>query len=651
MILGNARIQRKNRLGVCMGITLAGLTSGLPAKAQSDQDQTTPTGWWWLSNATSDQVNERVNAGFRITDLEVVQASPIRFNAAFVENSGAYSKGWWWYYNADVPFLDSALTANNARLIDLERYEINGHEYFAAVMISNTGADAAGWWWVLGVSASDLSTFVNNNNARIIDLDTYVVSNTRYYNAVLIQNTGQNARSWWFYFNVTPDDISALLSANNARLVDLVPHSVAIGSITFDCVMVGSQGEHWWWYYNLTEDQVNEATDQNGARLIDVERYSIPLVGTRFAVVMLNNSNDLTTRVGEILRNGSDGFSGLYLKQVNGPVLAYLQGDRIFEPASMIKVLHHTHAFIQVRDNVIDLTDLIPTYSGNPTDCPQDTGLFNIQLQTALQQMMEQSHNVRTQAIRAYFGEANINATAQALGMTNTLLQHRIGCAAGPDGAIAQPNHFTLVDAGKLYEAVATGLLHVGRVDWKDTFYELMIDGLPGGTTAMITDEGTAAGMATAVEGTFRDLVYGANKGGSYGLCSPDCIYDQTRGGWIRIPFKNACGNSFFREYVYGTFVNNATVDDDAATAASTAFSEILRDQIRAAIDSWLNCTFDDNHDGDVDRADHRAFVDCMTGPGGRLTRGCENFDANGDNHVDLKDWSGFQREFSPNGQ
>jgi len=120
---------------------LAGLASGLPAAAQSDQDQTTPTGWWWLTNATSDQVNERVNPGFRITDLEVVQASPLRFNAAFVENSGAYNKGWWWYYNADVQFLDNALSSNNPRLIDLERYEINGQEYFAAVMISNTGAE------------------------------------------------------------------------------------------------------------------------------------------------------------------------------------------------------------------------------------------------------------------------------------------------------------------------------------------------------------------------------------------------------------------------------------------------------------------------------------------------------------------------------
>jgi beta-lactamase class A len=33
----------------------------------------------------------------------------------------------------------------------------------------------------------------------------------------------------------------------------------------------------------------------------------------------------------------SDGHIGVYLKRVGGPVLASLQGDRVFEPASTIK--------------------------------------------------------------------------------------------------------------------------------------------------------------------------------------------------------------------------------------------------------------------------------------------------------------------------
>ncbi len=626
------------------------LTWSAPAvRGQSDQDQTIPTGWWWLYNVTAAQVDERINAGFRITDLEIANPDPLRFNAVFGENSGAYAKGWWWYYGVDAAFVSNAINALGARLIDLESYEVGGIQRFAVVMIHNSGEDAAGWWWYYNVSTAFLDAFIAANNARIIDLDTYVLGGTRYYNAVMVQNVGAQAQGWWWYFNVSADFINTKLGENNARLTDLEPHIID-ATPTYDCIMVSSQGEHWWWYYGANDTFVGEAINQNGARLIDLERYSTP-TGTRFAVVMVNNSNALTTRIGDILRDGTDGFSGCYLKQVDGPVLAYLNADTVFEPASMIKVLHHTHAMTQVRDDEIELTDLIPTFGGVSTSCPVDTGQFMIELQDCLQQMMEQSHNPRTQAIRTYFGEDNINATAQSLGMTNTLLQHRIGCATGADGAHEQPNQLTLVDAGKLYEAVADGLLSFDlfgiHFDLRDTFYELMSDGLFGGVSDIITQEANRLGIDAAPREAFRALVYQAGKGGSYGLCFPDCIYHQTRGGWIRMPFKSGCGELFMEEYVHGTFVNNATDNDMASNAASTAMDEILRDEIRAALDSWTNCNFDDLHDGDVDHVDHRAFLSCMTDPDAPLRRDCENFDSDRDEDVDFRDWRAFQNAFS----
>ena len=71
--------------------------------------------------------------------------------------------------------------------------------------------------------------------------------------------------------------------------------------------------------------------------------------GTRLAFAMLNNANDLTTRVGDIFRSTTDGDWGLLLKRIGGPILAELQKDYIFEPASMIKILHHTHAMLKVQ--------------------------------------------------------------------------------------------------------------------------------------------------------------------------------------------------------------------------------------------------------------------------------------------------------------
>ena len=50
---------------------------------------------------------------------------------------------------------------------------------------------------------------------------------------------------------------------------------------------------------------------------------------------------DITSRVGELLRNGTDGTKGLYLKEVGGPVLASLEENWVFEPASAMKAVHH----------------------------------------------------------------------------------------------------------------------------------------------------------------------------------------------------------------------------------------------------------------------------------------------------------------------
>src|SRR5262249_48131648 len=161
---------------------------------------------------------------------------------------------------------------------------------------------------------------------------------------------------------------------------------------------------------------------------------------------------------------------------------------------------------------------------------------------------------------------------------------HRIGCAGGADGAIADPNMFSLRDAGSLYEQIATNLFTAQN---KQTLYTLMIDsnenGLPSAVGSIVDDEAASLDLTAQQLGSFKTMLDTVYKGGSYGLCSPDCIYDQTRGGWAKIPFRASCRIAP-REFVYGTFVNGASVDADASAAASTAYNELLREQIRAAL-------------------------------------------------------------------
>src|SRR5690606_5842517 len=139
----------------------------------------------------------------------------------------------------------------------------------------------------------------------------------------------------------------------------------------------------------------------------------------------------------------TDGGVGCYLRRINGSEIASLNGSRQFEPASTMKTLHHVHAFRRVFMNTVSLNTPINVFTATSGSCPQDSSPVNESLTTVLRAMTEQSDNNRTQATAAYFGEAAINATASALGMHDTDLNHRIGCA-GP--AISNPNDITLRD-------------------------------------------------------------------------------------------------------------------------------------------------------------------------------------------------------------
>ncbi|MBC7770888.1 MAG: hypothetical protein H7210_00200, partial [Pyrinomonadaceae bacterium] len=133
-------------------------------------------------------------------------------------------------------------------------------------------------------------------------------------------------------------------------------------------------------------------------------------------------------------------------------------------------------------------------------------------------------------------------------------------------------------------------------------------DGMFSGISTIITQEGNSLGYSASQRAAFTDLVFAVSKGGNYGLCSPACIYDQTRGGYVRLPFRAGC-NLTPREFVYATFVNNATNDANAGAAASSAYNELLREQIRSAMQSWLTCTVDWNFDGFVNSQDFFDFL------------------------------------------
>lgn len=555
--------------------------------AQDVRELSTPTAHVNLVGVSAATINNQVAAGFRLVDIEYRGPNllgTLLFDAVFVENTGSYATGWWWYFGLTSAQVASNLTANQARLIDLEPYEdTNGNLRFACVMVDNTGSNAKAWWWAFNTTTANISSLLTTNNARLVDLDTYEIGSTTYYSAVMIANTGSDNRAWWWYLNVTPAQIGSALSTNNARLYDLERRANG----NWDCVMIRDASPvYWYWWYDMTASDVSYLIGQYGVRPIDIESYTVS-GNRRYAMVTINNSNALTTSIGVAMRARTDGQVGCWLQRMNGGNLANLNGDTQFEPASTMKTLHHVHAMRRVRLNAVALTTAInvfTNYSSSNSSCPIDTGAISQQLQAVLTLMMVNSDNARTQAVTAYFGQANINNTASALGMASTSLNHRIGCGAD---AVANPNRITLRDLNTLHEQVVNGYLGTFR----DTFYDIMLHSVNDlSVAAVINAEGASLGLPSATIASFRNFTQLAHKGGSYGLTNGGPLYyHRAEFGWLSLPF---IVNDVItpREYGFGAFVNNASNDSNAASAIYTdAIPELLRPTIRQALQSWTN--------------------------------------------------------------
>jgi hypothetical protein len=552
-----------------------------PTWAAEDHDNTDPTAWQWYYGQTEAQLSAVIATGYRIVDLEVEQASPARFTAALVQNTGSYAKGWWWYYGQSLNGISGLLSANNARLVDIEPYEVSGTIRYAAVMVSNTGADAKAWWWAVSTDLNDLINTSGANNARVVDIEEKVLLGQTWYAAIMISNTGADAKEWYWWIGASSSFVSNEIAAKGLRLVDLERRSNG----TYDVVLVkNTEGMHWWWWLGLTEAGLSAEVAQAGARIQSIQR--VDSGGTPyFYVVLHNNSNALTTRIGDILRNGSDGVSGLYLKEVNGGVRAGLQQGFAFEPASTIKTLMHAHAMHEILLGAASLTEILTVWTGiSGNSCPIYTGPIIESMTTVLADMMMNSDNNRTMAIRDRFGEGNINFTAASLGMTSTLLQHTLGCG---NEAMVSPNSLSLVDGGRLHEAVANGYLG----GFRQEFYDHMltsVSGYGGNRLGTIIDqEGAALGLSTLVMNDFKSRMAMAYKGGSYGYGNPLDYYWSVL-AWSEIPFISG-GAVVSKEYVSGIFIHDNSSSTIIGSTMDEASAELLRDEIRAALQTWKN--------------------------------------------------------------
>ncbi|MEK8034108.1 serine hydrolase [Ideonella sp. DXS29W] len=352
-----------------------------------DHSTNAPTAWWTYTNVTADQVGTYLNQnGARLTEIEVysVTSGVPRFTVRMVKNSGAYAvPGWWWYYGLTAAQVTSYVNANNGRLIEVEPYDIGGGQIrFAVVMVSNTAGAARAWSYLMGVSSAQITDHINSSGHRLIDLDSYTEGGVKKYTAAFVANTGADAKSWQWWINQTPASIASKVSSFQGRIVKLERQSNG----TYNFIQVkntGSDNSAWWYQYGFASmTDLNNYGLQVASRPIDITTYVDGNGTRRYDAVFIDNANASTRRMRDLLGktfldangNPTKGIFESYLKQVNGAVKVDLNSARRAETASSLKSLHLLHSMKQVELGLDTLNSAFTYYEYDADDgsnaCP-----------------------------------------------------------------------------------------------------------------------------------------------------------------------------------------------------------------------------------------------------------------------------------------
>ena len=631
-------------------ILIAATCAMVASQAMADQhhDLYDITNWYYLPNTPTSNLEEVMDDGYRPIDLEIRNSNPWRFDCALVANTGNYQTGWWWYTTESEASLRKRLAKNNARLIDIEPHlDDQNNLWYAALAKPNTGSDAVlDTNWATELTESQVDAWSTNNpTRRIHDIQPYQNENgnTRYA-ITWIGNTGSQFSETLVLTNDTWATLNSSVTNGDLRIVDIERHENG----RWSAVLVPNMpGQAWWWFTNQDPADALDIAGNLGARIVDIERYESN-GEDRIALLLRRNMTDVALNANLILRDTYDinTDSGLLLKRLGSTNHAWINGTRQFEPASLIKTFHHYHSIRQCALGLDDLDEsfffpLSQNNDGNSCPDPSDP-IVLARLDQALRDMMEDSNNSATEAIRNRYGTSSIITSALQAGSEDTELNHIIGCFC----ANSTWNRTTLVDVANLHNRVRLG--SVGS--FRDEFYDLMANNWLN-LNSKINQELATSSLSKGDRSIFRSLVFSAGKAGSYD-CSGGLNNGAYRahGVYFSLPFLSDCEvNS--REYFAGCWINSDIPEqnnqDVSGNNVRNTIDLLYRERIRAAIASWeepaCRCTGDFNGDGNVDGSD----MGLLLSQWGPCSGECPG-DLNNDGIVDGADFGQFLALWGP---
>lgn len=563
----------RTSLALIAALTLVGM-------AHANRTSILETDHRYGANLSAGDINEIVSSGFRMHDIEVTQASPLRFSASFVRNSGSYAKAWWWTADKTAAQLLAFMNERNARCIDLEVYTLNGQRRYAGTFIENTGQDQVNSQVFEQLSFNQLQSQLNSYKGRLIDLDVRESNGNRQYSGVMIKNSGAFQKNSVYFGNRTQAEVDQLIAQTGFQLVDLE----RIASNRYAGVLESNPGAAWWYRVGRTWSQMQLDVAQFGSRVADIERYALN-GENRYNYILINNSNAVETRVGQLIRGGTDGITGFYARQVGGPIIAELMADYRFYPASTIKMIQHMY-WCDLIDDGLSPFGNIRLYNDSTADTHGANDPFTLtSIINAQRRMMLVSSNPDANALQdaaANYNGVNGRQTimdfaADVVGLNNDIQLHHKFASGGMSN---DPyNKGTAREFSRMMERAMDGtfLSPEGTTYLRDNMLnETNLSGFRNGLRTVVFQEGQAAGRTNANIQNYWNLVEVNWKSGN------NATTNVSSAGWARLPFVTSSGRIGLKTYVASGFIENASTNVFGFDGiAVTAMPELLREQVR----------------------------------------------------------------------
>lgn len=201
-------------------------------------------GWWWYPSLTFAEVGQKINQHTgRLIDIDpYVVNGQVRYAVVMVSNTGSAARAWWWSSGVTSTAVGDLLAANKPnvgdpvkRLIDLETHHVGGTKVYSAIYVANTGSDAKSWQWWLNQSAASVKQKVNDFGGRITNLERQADGT---YNFIQVHNSGTDEKASWAHFGLTSLSQALDVAAQHgARVFDIDTYVVS-GARRYDALMI-----------------------------------------------------------------------------------------------------------------------------------------------------------------------------------------------------------------------------------------------------------------------------------------------------------------------------------------------------------------------------------------------------------------------------